>query len=67
MFDKNKFKYYVSDRNETLGKVAEYLGINQATLTRKLNGESDFYRAEIQAVASMLHLSHDEVTEIFLA
>lgn len=67
MFDKNKFKYYVADRNETLGKVAEYLGINQATLTRKLNGESDFYRAEIQAIASMLDLSTDEVTEIFFS
>nr|DAF49335.1 MAG TPA: Regulatory protein [Siphoviridae sp. ct3q24]DAL94852.1 MAG TPA: Regulatory protein [Caudoviricetes sp.] len=65
MFDKNKFKYYVAVRNKTLGDVAEYLGVSNSTLTRKINGESDFYRAEIQGVAALLSLSQEQVSEIF--
>lgn len=65
MFDKNKFKYYVAVRNKTLGDVADYLGISNSTLTRKINGESDFYRYEIQLVAELLYLSQEQVSEIF--
>ncbi|WP_288190352.1 helix-turn-helix domain-containing protein [uncultured Veillonella sp.] len=67
MFDKNKFKYYVAERKQTLSLVAEYLGINQSTLTRKMNGSSDFSRTELQLIASLLKLDNDQMAEIFFS
>lgn len=67
MFNKNKFKYFVAEKDKTLGEVSDYLGINPATLTRKMNGESDFTRSEIQAISLYLGLSVTEVVDIFFS
>ncbi len=65
MLDKNKFKGIVYARGKTLRGVANYLGINAATLYRKLNGESDFYREEIQKLC--IYLEIENPSEIFFA
>ncbi|WP_196601693.1 hypothetical protein [Pectinatus frisingensis] len=65
MFDRNKFKYAVSTKGYTLENIADYLGINAVTLWRKMNGSSDFTRAEIQSLRGYLELSVQEVDEIF--
>jgi len=63
--DSNKFKYYVMRKGSTLGRVATELGINPATLSRKLSGESDFSRCEIQKIREYLGLNLAEAEEIF--
>lgn len=65
MFDIYKFKYVVSKRGFTLKDVAAWLGINIATLYRKMNGISDFTRNEIFIICSRLHLSNEETFSIF--
>lgn len=67
MFDIYKFKYAVSKRGFTLKDVAAWLGINIATLYRKMNGISDFTRNEIFIICSRLHLSNEETFSIFLS
>lgn len=56
MFDKNKFRAAVILKGYTLAQVAKMLGIDSATLHRKMNGESDFYRSEIQNLCEILSL-----------
>lgn len=67
MFDRNKFKYIVSIRGYTLEKVADEIGVNPATLYRKMNGVSDFTRAEMQLIRNLLDLSIKEADDIFFA
>lgn len=67
MFDKAKFKYYVDARGYTMTKMADVLDINVTTLYRKMNGESDFTRAEMQTIKNALALSIMESNEIFFA
>lgn len=67
MFNKNKFRAKVYERGQTLEKVADFIGKNPATITRKLNGESEFTRNEIQQLISFLNLSDEEVKDIFFA
>jgi len=67
MFDVNKFKYFVNVKGVTLENVANAIGINPATLSRKIAGESDFKRHEIQAVKNYLGLSLEDVDDIFFA
>lgn len=67
VFDKNKFKYFVGLNGHTLKDLANQIGINQSTLNRKMNGDSDFTRSEIQNITYWLNLSEEEVIEIFFA
>lgn len=67
MFDKNKFKYFVNLNGHTLKDLANKIGINQSTLNRKMNGDSDFTRAEIQTITYWLNLSTEEVMQVFFA
>ena len=67
MFNKALFQYAVNRKNMTLLSVADKIGINPATLYRKMNGESDFTRAEMQLLREILELSLAESNEIFFA
>lgn len=67
MFDKNKFKYFVSRKGLTMEQVAENLNMNATTLYRKMSGTSDFSRAEVQELKTLLGLSVDESEEVFFA
>lgn len=67
MFDRKLFKAKVVAAGMTLEGVAKELGINPATLDRKMSGISDFYRHEIQILRKLLKLSSANVDEIFFA
>jgi len=65
MFNKKLFKAQVIVEGKTFNEVADYLGINVATLYRKMNGESDFFRDEIQKLKEFLNIKNPD--EIFFA
>lgn len=65
MFRLNVFKSKLSLHEKTMRDVASAIGINEATLYRKVNGTSDFTRNEIQIIKQFLNLSSDEVESIF--
>lgn len=67
MFDKNKFKGKIAEKGLNIGKVASLLGINEATLHRKINGQSDFNRSEIQMLREILDLDIEAAEDIFFA
>lgn len=67
MFNKNEFRAEVIRRGLTLNQIAEGLGISPTSLNRKMNGESDFFRNEIEKIIHTLHLSGEEVLRIFFA
>lgn len=65
MFDALRFKSIVVLNGLTMGQVAKELGINRATLGRKMSGESDFFRHEIEKICEMLKIEHPQ--EVFFA
>lgn len=46
--------------------IAKTLGIDKATLSRKISGQSDFYRNEIAKLCKILDLTSEEIMQIFL-
>ena len=46
-------------------ELSSLLGINQATLFRKKNGTSDFYRNEIKVIKEVLELTVKDIDLIF--
>ena len=48
MLDKRAFDAAIAMKGSTQQEAARVMGINPATLLRKMKGESDFYRKEIE-------------------
>lgn len=67
MFNKNKFRAKLVEQGQSVEHLASVLGLNPATLYRKIAGESDFVRHEIQTLKQYLKLSDEDVMEIFFA
>lgn len=67
MFKKNEFKAILARKEISVGDVAKALGIDPATLSRKISGQSDFYRNEIEKLCQILKLTPDETMQIFFA
>ena len=65
MFNKLKFKAAVVENGKTMADVAKYLNINEATLSRKVNGITEFSREEIQKICEFLNL--ESPVDIFFA
>lgn len=56
MIDEKKLKIALVEKGETQDSLAQYLGINPATLSRKIHGISDFTRSEILKTCDYLDL-----------
>ncbi len=67
MFDKYVFLTKVVEAGETLKSLAFAIGLHPNTLSRKINGESDFTYAEIQNICRALSLNTPEAEAIFFA
>ena len=67
MFNRRLFRGKVVSEGLTLTEVAKMLGINYSTLDRKMSGKSEFTRAEIQRLRTILNCSPEEVDHIFFA
>lgn len=67
MFNRNAFRGKVIAEGMTLSELASKIGISSATLSRKMQGESDFTRREIQSIRVILRLTTDEADAIFFA
>ena len=66
MFKKNEFRAILARKEMSANDVAKALGIDPATLSRKISGQSDFYRNEIAKLCKILDLSAEEIMQIFL-
>lgn len=65
MFDTRRFRAQVILAGLTMRQVAAELGIDEATLYRKMNGTSDFYRKELQQLCQILKI--EDPVPIFFA
>jgi DNA-binding Xre family transcriptional regulator len=65
VFDKRKFLAQLALRDVKKKELAEYLGINELTLYRKINNDGAFTRKEINAMIKFLHI--EDPAEIFFA
>ena len=63
--NKDLFDYKIKVKSYTRDDIAKLLAINPATLYRKLTGESDFTRREIQMIKDSLQLSNEQKDLIF--
>ena len=65
MFNRRKLQAQMVLKGYTIGEVAEKIGINSATMYRKLNNNGDFSREEINKLIDLLEI--DDIEGIFFA
>ena len=65
MVDKLLFEYLTRKAGYTLDDVAERLGFVRSQLSRRLNGEMEFKRNEMEAWAEMIGATLEEVGAVF--
>lgn len=67
MFYSNKLLAKMIEKGISKTEMASALGVDAATLYRKLNGASDFKRQEIEIIRNRLKLTVNEAEAIFFA
>lgn len=67
MFDEKLFRKRLIDTDVSIKELARAIGINEATLHRKIKGITDFSRNEMSIIKAKLHLNSDEFERIFFA
>ena len=67
MFRKELLKAKMVEKTINAETLADKLGINIATFYRKMNGESEFDRSELQLIKSILAINEQEMDAIFFA
>jgi predicted transcriptional regulator len=65
LFDEKAFRAMLKDKGKTLQDVADILSISLVTLYRKMNGESDFFRGEMDTLKKELNIENPD--KIFFA
>lgn len=53
------FKLAIAGKGLTLKDVALVIGVNEGTLSKKINGDSDFYVSEIRAICKTFELDEN--------
>lgn len=61
----NKLRGVMAAHGETGGTLADAIGITYQSLSKKLNGHSEFTRSEIYTISSRYGLTADEIVDIF--
>lgn len=65
MFDRTEFKVQVIRSHKTYKEIAEFLGIDESTLYRKIQNNGSFTREEIGKLIDFLEIDNPNV--IFFA
>ena len=65
VFNRNEFKAQIARAGKTSKELAEFLGIDESTLYRKIQDDGRFTRQEIALIMEFLGIS--DVNAIFFA
>ena len=61
MFDVNEFNSAIVKKGDNAEKAAKIMDMNPATLYRKMNGKSDFYRKEISKFCKYYNVNPNQI------
>lgn len=62
-----KLKAKMVESEFTLDKLAQLMNMDAGTLSRKINGHSEFKRNEIMQIRELLALNPEEIEAIFFS
>ena len=66
MFSKTKLRGKIAENGLNQEKLAQAIGISHVSLSKKINGNTDFTLKEVNAIAKTLKLSNEDIIQIFI-
>ena len=63
--NRNLLEAKLKEKGSNVAEISKIIGVEPSTLYRKLSGQSDFFRKEIEKIVKYLNLSIDEMEKIF--
>lgn len=66
MFDEKQFRLKMISAGLSIKDITNAVGVNEATLYRKIKGITDFTRNEMVVIRSVLHLNTSDFEKFFL-
>lgn len=63
----NMLKSVLVRHGDNVAALAEKMGLSQAALYRRINGETQFTAGEIRSFKNIYELTGDEIDDIFFA
>jgi hypothetical protein len=63
--NRNLLEAKIKEVGSNIAGAAKAIGVEKPTFYRKLSGESDFYRKEIEMLVKFLNLSIEDMEKIF--
>ena len=61
----NLLKSKLALKSKSIPDLAQDIGMNKSTFYRKINGDSDFTRKEINDIVCLLELNQEDMCAIF--
>lgn len=61
----DKIRGKIAENRMSIGEFCRVAGFTRSTFDRKMNGNGEFDRSEIERIISALHLTDDETRTIF--
>lgn len=65
MMNPDKLRGKIVENGYSCKTFSDAIGIGRTALYRKLNGTTEFSRSEIQAITTVLHLTSEQLLDIF--
>nr|DAI40689.1 MAG TPA: Transcriptional repressor, TetR family Alpha Protein, Transcriptional Repressor [Caudoviricetes sp.]DAM32200.1 MAG TPA: Transcriptional repressor, TetR family Alpha Protein, Transcriptional Repressor [Caudoviricetes sp.]DAY00483.1 MAG TPA: Transcriptional repressor, TetR family Alpha Protein, Transcriptional Repressor [Caudoviricetes sp.] len=63
--NRNLLEAKLKEKGSNVAEISKIIGVEPSTFYRKLSGQSDFFRKEIEKIVKYLNLSIDEMEKIF--
>ena len=63
--NRNLLEAKLKEKGSNVAEISKIIGVEPSTFYRKLSGQSDFFRTEIDKIVKYLNLSIDEMEKIF--
>lgn len=67
MVDTRLLRQKIDEKRTTISEIASKMGIDKATLYRRIANSETFTIGEVGMITEILNLSHDEAVSIFFS
>ena len=67
MVDTRLLRIKIEDKRTNISEIASKMGIDKATLYRRIANSETFTIGEVGKIAEILNLTHDEAVSIFFS
>lgn len=67
MTNSHLLRFFIHKNGDTIGRLADEIGMKRATLSAKINNHREFKQSEIAAIGKRYKMSREQCKKVFFA